>query len=72
MDGASTNLAMIKLLSGNGKGAYGIDDKNEDPFRVWPKFPNPIHDTDIHLIICPTHQVPVVLVLLHIHRMYIK
>ena len=55
MDGANTNLAMIKLLSGHNKGAYGIKQDQEDPHRVWPSFTNPQHGDKIHMIICPTH-----------------
>jgi hypothetical protein len=57
MDGASTNLAMIKMMSGHAKGAYGIREGEEDPHRVWPSFKNPLHGDNIYMIICPTHQV---------------
>ena len=58
MDGASTNLAMIKVLSGQDKGAYGIDKNRQDPHEVTPWFVNPQHPNDnIVFIICPTHQV---------------
>ena len=58
LDGASTNLAMIKILSGAKKGAYGLDFDQEDPHEVQPSFANPINPEEkIHFIICPTHQV---------------
>ncbi len=49
---------MIKMLSGYGKGAYGLDRTAADPHEVKPWFPNPEHAGEIiHMIICPTHQV---------------
>ena len=58
MDGASGNLSMTKVLSGKGKGAYGLNPSSDDPHEVKPWFPNPVHPGEmIHIIICPTHQV---------------
>lgn len=58
LDGASSNMAMVKLLSGYNKGAFGIDNTQDDPHAVQPWFPNPQHpDQNIYFVICPTHQV---------------
>ena len=58
MDGASTNLSMLKVMSDNTRGAYGLREDLADPHHVSPWFPNPIFpDRKIHFVICPTHQV---------------
>ena len=58
LDGASTNLSMIKVLSGFGKGAYGLDLEQDDPHAVSPWFANPLYPQNIiYFVICPTHQV---------------
>ena len=58
MDGASTNLAMVKELSGHGRGTYGVNQNQPDRHEVKPWFENPIYQDDkIYMIICPTHQV---------------
>ena len=58
MDGASSNLAMIKEVSGHGRGTYGVNEGADDPHKVTPWYPNPLSpDEMIYMIICPTHQV---------------
>ena len=58
LDGASTNLAMVKELSGHGRGTYGVKEDEPDPHQVKPWFENPLYpDVQIYMIICPTHQV---------------
>ena len=58
MDGASTNLAMVKELSGHGRGTYGVKNDQADPHAITPWFQNPLFTAEmIYMIICPTHQV---------------
>jgi hypothetical protein len=58
LDGASSNLAMVKNLSGYGKGAFSLYEDQEESHLVRPWFPNPlVPDARIYMIICPTHQV---------------
>lgn len=58
LDGASSNLAMVKELSGYGRGTYGVQQDQGDPHAVQPWFRNPVYREEmIYMIICPTHQV---------------
>jgi hypothetical protein len=58
MDGASSNLAMVKELSGHGRGTYNVKPDQDDPHAVKPWFRNPVYrDEMIYMIICPSHQV---------------
>ena len=58
LDGASSNLAMIKELCGHGRGVFGSNNEQRDPHAIQPWFTNPAHpEEDIFMIICPTHQV---------------
>ncbi|XP_074647588.1 uncharacterized protein LOC141903374 [Tubulanus polymorphus] len=56
-DGASTNLSMIKTLSGYPHGAFGLKDAQEDRHKVEPWMMNP-HEPEkkIYFVICPSHQ----------------
>lgn len=57
-DGASSNLAAIKLLTCGQKGAYGVSTDAFDKHRVQPCFRNPFDpEIDIFFVICPSHQV---------------
>ena len=68
-DGASTNLSMIKALTGYGHGAYGINRDENDPHKIKASFPNPHRpDHNIFAIICPTHQMKNLINQLHASR----
>ena len=56
-DGASANLAAIKLICNQKRGAFGITDNKEDPFRVNATFFNPMDNKRVSFVICPSHQV---------------
>ena len=56
LDGASSNLSMVKTLAGYPKGAFKFDD-DDDPYAVCPRFENPVFEGEyIYMIICPTHE----------------
>ena len=56
-DGASCNLAPIKLLTTGKKGAYGVCNEREK-HNVQPWFINPYDPTTyVYFVICPSHQV---------------
>ncbi len=55
-DGASSNLAAIKILTQGKKGCYGSQPGN-DPHKIKPWFVNPFDPTlNVYCIICPSHQ----------------
>ena len=59
-DGASTNLALVKMLCGLPNKALAPSDENEDPLYVKAEFRNPFEaseDNRVFVIICPSHQV---------------
>lgn len=57
-DGASSNLAAIKLITCGQKGAYGVSTDAFDKHRVQPCFRNPFDpEIDTFFVICPSHQV---------------
>ena len=58
-DGASSNLAAIKILTGFGCGAYGNQPLNSSPDIHWiqPWFLNPFTNKKVFILICPSHQV---------------
>ena len=56
VDGASSNLSMLKLLMGT-SGTFGYDDCLEDKHEIKPCLRNPFNGKTIHLLICPSHQV---------------
>ena len=56
VDGASANLSMIHLLMGK-MGIFGSNSDSDDPHRISPSFPNPFTGENIHVVICPSHQV---------------
>lgn len=56
VDGASSNLSMIKLWTERRKGAYGIRDET-DKHIVKPWFIDPFNGQKIYFVICPSHQV---------------
>ena len=57
-DGASSNMAAIKLLTTGKRGAFGFSDDNSKKHAVEPWFKNPFApDLDVFCIICPSHQV---------------
>ncbi len=56
-DGASSNLAAIKFITTQKRGAYGSNDEC-DKHKVEPSFRNPFDATiEVYFIICPSHQV---------------
>jgi len=56
-DGASSNLAVIKMSHGC-SGAYSVKEDQDDIFEIKPWMLNPFHPPDlIYWMICPTHQV---------------
>ena len=61
VDGASSNLSMIKLWTERIKGAYSTRDGTEDKHLVKPWFIDPFngHDHKVYFIICPSHQVSI-------------
>lgn len=54
-DGASCNLSLFKHLC-NTSGLYGTDE-DEGVTDVPSKFVNPYTGNNVHLIVCPSHQV---------------
>ena len=56
-DGASTNLCAIKLLTGFGSGAFGINASLEDKHNIKTWFLNPLTNQKVYTLICPSHQV---------------
>lgn len=58
-DGASSNLALIKLLCSYEHEQLPLSD-GEDPFAVSASFENPYEDDEdkrVFVVICPSHQV---------------
>ena len=58
-DGASSNLALIKLLCGYKHEQLPLAD-GDDPFSVSASFDNPYEDSEdkrVFVVICPSHQV---------------
>lgn len=59
-DGASANLALIKLLCGYKREQLPLRD-GEDPFAVTASFQNPYEDQPrdkrVFVVVCPSHQV---------------
>ena len=59
-DGASANLALIKLLCGYKREQLPLCD-GEDPFAVTASFQNPYEDQPrdkrVVAVVCPSHQV---------------
>lgn len=58
-DGASSNLALIKLLCGYEHGQLPLAD-GDDQFAVSASFENPYEDDEdkrVFVVICPSHQV---------------
>lgn len=56
MDGASTNLTMIKILLGI-QGVFGHDSTQDDCHRIPTHITNPFSGDKLFFMICPTHQV---------------
>ena len=58
-DGASSNLAAIKILTGFGSGAYGNEPLNTSPdiHLIQPWFLSPFTNEKVFIQICPSHQV---------------
>ncbi len=57
-DGASSNMAAIKLLTTGKRGAFGVSDDQTAKHKVEPWFKNPFDsDLNVFCIICPSHQV---------------
>lgn len=57
-DGASSNMAAIKLLSMDKVGAYGTSGDDTNKHEVKPWFQNPFDPAiDVFFVICPSHQV---------------
>ncbi|KAK2546881.1 hypothetical protein P5673_033379, partial [Acropora cervicornis] len=58
-DGASANLALIKLLCGHKRKQLPLCD-GEDPFAVTASFQNPYEDQPrdkrVFVVVCPSHQ----------------
>ena len=59
VDGASSNLSMIKLWTERIKGAYSTRDGTEDKHLVKPWFIDPFNGHKVYFIICPSHQVSI-------------
>lgn len=57
LDGASSNLSLIKLWSERKKGAYGIEPKSNDIHEVKPWFTDHFNGRNVYFIICPSHMV---------------
>ena len=55
-DGASSNLSMIKILLER-KGPFYHNDDLADRHSIPTSFINPFTGSEIHIIICPSHQV---------------
>ena len=55
-DGASSNLALFKILCGR-TGPFGHNVNQEDKHWVPTSFTNPFSGEDVHILICPSHQV---------------
>ena len=56
-DGASTNLAAIKLLCTRRRGTFGVNHDNADQHMVAPWFRNYFYPTlFVYCCICPSHQ----------------
>ena len=69
-DGASENLALIKTTMGM-KGVFGYktDVDGTYDFKIRPSFPNPYNVlSNIHWIICPSHQLKNMVSALHASR----
>ena len=56
VDGASANLSMLKILMGT-TGVFGHNSESDEPHRISPVFMNPFSGANIHVVICPSHQV---------------
>lgn len=57
-DGASSNLSVIKLLTGFGSGAFGIRSNEQgNKHLVGTSFINPYDNKKTFTLICPSHQV---------------
>ena len=54
-DGASANLKLLKLLCGAEPKVYPVAD-GMDRYRVKTRFQNIYFKNNIHVIICPSHQ----------------
>ena len=59
VDGASSNLSMIKLWTEKRKGAYSVRDEAEDKHLVKPWFVDSFNGHKVYFIICPSHQVKI-------------
>ena len=57
LDGASSNLSMIKLWTERRKGAYSVREQGEDKHLVKPWFTDPFNSRKVYFTICPSHQV---------------
>ena len=57
VDGASSNLSMIKLWTERKKGVYGTREGTQDKHMVKPWFIDPFNGQRVYFIICPSHQV---------------
>ncbi len=56
LDGASSNLSMLKLLLGV-RGVFGHRETGDDCHKVTASFLNPFSGDKVFLMICPSHQV---------------
>lgn len=63
-DGASSNLTMIKLLLGT----KGVFPSTTSPFKVPTWIQNPFNGKKLYMIICPTHQVTIIIMMLCVAR----
>ena len=59
-DGASSNLAAIKLICNKKRGAFGVNENSADPFRINSSFANPMDGAGVSFVICPSHQVNII------------
>ncbi len=74
-DGASSNMTMVKEMSGSKRGAYGCVNENlliclctiffsflDGSESIQPSFLSPYTGKLVHFIICPSHQVCIIIV----------
>ena len=57
LDGACSNLTMIKIWSEGKKEAYGIRADAEDKHAVKPWFIDSYNGKKVYFVICPSHMV---------------
>ena len=70
-DGASSNLTVLKKLCGI-EGQFDLDLSSADPFLVPCSFKNPFSDSLVWCIVCPSHQISMLCMYIHVeYYMYV-